>query len=97
VQLQADYNLLCERLDRRDATINQQCLQLHQLTAAVLKPAAAAQKVHRRNERSGYRDRSRRQTTPRTLTQSRLSACSSATTAAAQPSTPARCFNATNG
>jgi chromosome segregation ATPase len=40
-QLQADYNLLCERLDRRDATINQQCLQLHQLQAAVLKPAAA--------------------------------------------------------
>jgi hypothetical protein len=93
-QLQANYNLLCVCLDRRDATINEQHLQLHQLLAAVLTPAAAAaQKVHRRNERSGYR--STRQATPRTLTQSRLSACNSATTAV-QPSMPARCFNATN-
>jgi chromosome segregation ATPase len=80
-QLQADHNVLCERLDRRDAVISEQRLQLHQLLAAVLTPAAAAaQKVHRRNESSGYR--SRRQASPRTLTQSRLSACSSATTAA---------------
>jgi myosin heavy subunit len=56
--------------------------------------AAAAQKIHGRNERSGYR---RRHATPRTLTQSRLSACSSATTASVEPSTPARRFNTTNG
>jgi uncharacterized phage infection (PIP) family protein YhgE len=109
-QLLADYNLLGERLGRRDTTISKQRLQLRQLrgaagntaaasnecgaaTAAEFTPAAAAaQKMHRRNERSGYREC---QATPRTLAKSRLSACSSATIAA-EPTMPARRFNATN-
>jgi hypothetical protein len=94
-QQQGDFQPLCEPMGRQDTVNSEQRLQLHQLRAAFLTPAAAAaQNIHRRNEGSGYR--SRRQATPRTLSQSRLSACSSATTAA-QPSTRARRFNATNG
>jgi chromosome segregation ATPase len=55
--------------------------------------AAAAQKMHRRHERSGYR---KCQATPRTLTKSRLSACSSAATAV-DSTMPATRFSATNG
>jgi hypothetical protein len=70
-QVLADYNVLSERLQRRDAVINKQRLQLHQLrgapastaaassecgtapAAAEFTPAAAAaQEMHRRNERS---------------------------------------------
>jgi hypothetical protein len=107
-QVVAEYNLLREQLDRRDALIIQQRLQLQQLRGATdnataassghgtapAAAAAAAQKIHTRNEGSGYRWRQR---TPRTLTRWRLSACSSATTSSVEPSMPARCFNETNG
>jgi chromosome segregation ATPase len=111
-QVLADYNVLGERLSRRDAVISKQRLQLHQLrgatantaaassghgtapAAAEFTPAAAAaQEMHRRNERSGCR---KRQATPRTLTKSRLSA-SSSVTPLLESAMPACCDNVTNG
>jgi hypothetical protein len=106
-QLMAEYGTLYARLNRRDATISKQRLQLQQLSqgaagntdatgsesssapaaAALCPAAAAAQNIHCRNEHSGYRKRRSR---PRAFTKSRLSACSSDTTAC-ESTMPAAC------